>query len=132
MASIANEVQIGGDHYKSQFQHWDFIAESFGASYFKGVITKYIVRWRKKNGLEDLRKSRHYVEKLIELCEEDKVRQPLPWTDGLEFAHANQMNEVDAAIFQDVCKATNAQELRAVLHIMDGLIAQVAGCVQTG
>lgn len=125
MASIANEVQVSGTHYQTAFQHWDFIAEGFGASYFKGVITKYIVRWRKKNGLEDLRKARHYVEKLIELCEQGKVRMPLPWTDSTDFIQANNMEVVDATIFEDVCKATNAEELQRAMLLIDNLIKRV-------
>jgi hypothetical protein len=28
---------------------------------------KYVTRWRQKGGVEDLRKARHYLDKLIEL-----------------------------------------------------------------
>ena len=34
---------------------------------------KYLTRWRDKGGIEDLRKAKHYIEKLIEI--ED---QPTP------------------------------------------------------
>ena len=30
-------------------------------------IVKYITRWRDKGGVDDLRKARHYLDKLIEL-----------------------------------------------------------------
>lgn len=63
----ANERQVGGDHYKTEgLQHWD-IVHMFGLDYFQGQITKYLFRWRKKNGLEDLEKARHYLDKYIEL-----------------------------------------------------------------
>ena len=67
MSSSANTRQVGGKHYNSQYQHWDFAHEAFGDGYFQGQITKYVFRWRKKNGLEDLNKAAHFLQKLIEL-----------------------------------------------------------------
>lgn len=67
--TTANETQIGGQHYKAKtIQPWDFIAAN-GLGYFEGNIVKYISRWRDKGGLDDLRKARHYLDKLIELEE---------------------------------------------------------------
>ncbi len=63
----ANDTQVGGDHYKRKaIQPWDFIAAN-GIGYFEGNIVKYISRWRDKNGLDDLLKARHYLDKLIEI-----------------------------------------------------------------
>ncbi|MGL6008048.1 MAG: DUF3310 domain-containing protein [Culicoidibacterales bacterium] len=36
---------------------------------------KYLSRWRDKNGVEDLKKAMHYIEKLIEI-EESKAIPP--------------------------------------------------------
>lgn len=61
----ANRRQIGGSHYGlGQFQHWDMV-DLFHLDYFQGQITKYVVRWRDKNGIEDLEKAKHYLEKYI-------------------------------------------------------------------
>jgi len=62
----ANERQIGGVHYKSPYQHWDFVAD-VKMDYFLGVGTKHITRWQKKDGIEDLEKTIHYIEKRIEV-----------------------------------------------------------------
>ena len=63
----ANSRQVGGTHYgKVGRQHWDVVAD-FGLDYFQGQITKYVMRWRDKNGIEDLRKAHHFLEKYIEL-----------------------------------------------------------------
>jgi len=35
--------------------------------YFEGNVVKYISRWRKKGGVADLEKAKHYVELLIEM-----------------------------------------------------------------
>lgn len=71
----ANERQIGGDHYREggEFQHWDLV-ERFGLGYLEGCATKYISRWRKKGGLQDLEKSEHYLQKLIDLAENNERR----------------------------------------------------------
>jgi len=68
----ANEVQVGGDHYKStkDEQPWDFI-ERHGLGFIEGNIVKYVTRWRAKGGAQDLRKVLHYIMKLEELHHED-------------------------------------------------------------
>jgi len=63
--SNPNEYQVGGKHYQTQYQHWDFVHDCLEGRYLEGCITKYISRWRKKNGLQDLLKSKHYAEKLL-------------------------------------------------------------------
>jgi len=67
----ANDIQVGGDHYKASDsdQPWDFI-EKHGLGFIEGNIVKYTTRWRKKNGEQDLRKVLHYVVKLEELHHE--------------------------------------------------------------
>jgi hypothetical protein len=66
--STANSHQIAGDHYASkQVQPWDYIiANNLG--YLEGNIVKYVSRWREKGGVDDLRKARHYIDKLIEVA----------------------------------------------------------------
>ena len=44
----ANNNQVGGTHYTSK-------------------AIKYVSRWKDKGGIEDLRKARHYLDKLIEV-----------------------------------------------------------------
>ena len=41
----------------------DFVADP--ASYYKGNIIKYILRYEKKGGVEDLEKARWYLNRLI-------------------------------------------------------------------
>ena len=63
----ANEIQVAGSHYKTKaIQPWDYIAAN-ELGYFEGNIVKYVSRWRDKDGVDDLRKARHYLDKLIEL-----------------------------------------------------------------
>lgn len=67
----ANEWQVGGQHYrkatgkcphcKGEIQHWDLYAEQ---PYLVGQITKYVTR--QKNGLQDVEKAMHFLQKLAE------------------------------------------------------------------
>ena len=65
---IANDRQVSGAHYKTEIQPWDFIvANKLG--YLEGNIIKYVCRYKEKNGIVDLHKAQHYLEKLIEETE---------------------------------------------------------------
>ena len=59
--------QVGGAHYKGKsIQPWDYISSN-RLGYLEGNIIKYVSRWQDKGGIEDLRKARHYLDKLIEV-----------------------------------------------------------------
>jgi hypothetical protein len=64
----ANDYQISGNHYRASIQHWDFVIAN-GLDYFQAAITKYVVRWRQKGGVEDLKKAQHYLAKYLELID---------------------------------------------------------------
>ena len=66
-----NDTQIGGSHYQKKIQTWDYIAVN-GLGYLEGNVIKYVSRYKEKNGVEDLKKARHYLDKLIELNNETK------------------------------------------------------------
>jgi len=58
--------QEGGDHYsKHKIQPYTFI-QTNGLSFFQGNVIKYVVRYKDKNGIEDLKKIIHYCELEIE------------------------------------------------------------------
>ena len=79
----ANLKQIGGQHYKQfqGFEPWDVI-NVWGLGYLDGNAIKYIARWKHKNGVQDLKKAIHYLEKLVEQetahleRSEDELLQP--------------------------------------------------------
>lgn len=60
------EIQVGGKHYREmKIQPIEYITQN-KLSYSEGNVIKYVSRWRKKGGVEDLRKAKHYIEMLIE------------------------------------------------------------------
>jgi hypothetical protein len=68
----ANSTQIGGTHYTSKaIQPWQAMEAWMSREAFEGFLQgnaiKYLARWKDKGGVDDLRKARHYLDKLIEL-----------------------------------------------------------------
>jgi len=58
--------QEGGNHYaKHNIQPYTFITSN-NLSFFQGNVIKYVVRYKDKNGIEDLKKIIHYCELEIE------------------------------------------------------------------
>ena len=64
----ANSKQVGGKHYSKygDLQPWDVVI-AWKLGYLEGTALKYIARWRDKNGVEDIQKAIHFLEKLIEV-----------------------------------------------------------------
>jgi hypothetical protein len=65
MSNNPLDEQVGGDHYKKlPFQPLEYILQN-KLGFCEGNIVKYVTRWRGKNGVEDLKKARHYLDILI-------------------------------------------------------------------
>lgn len=90
-----NNRQVGGDHYKSTFQHWDFV-QFLNLAYIPAQITRYLGRWRKKNGIEDIEKALHYMDKHVQ---DEMLRH----NDALQllntFIKENNLQEHEARVF---------------------------------
>jgi hypothetical protein len=54
-------------YYKSDTHEIDAldVIEMFDLGFFEGNVIKYLVRWKQKNGLEDLHKASEYLRRLI-------------------------------------------------------------------
>lgn len=63
----AMDKQEGGNHYKNMaIQPVEFIHKN-GLTFIAGNVIKYVCRYEMKNGIEDLKKARHYIDLLIEM-----------------------------------------------------------------
>ena len=63
------------DYYgKYEVKPIDFIVDN-NLPFAEGNIVKYVVRWKQKNGVEDLKKARVYLDKLIELDEQKSKKK---------------------------------------------------------
>lgn len=86
--SEANKTQVGGGHYKdAPIEHWDVVA-LLNLDYFQGQITKYVMRWREKGGIQDLEKSQHVTAKYIEV---EKARAAGTLTKDILLAALNKV-----------------------------------------
>jgi len=82
----ANDFQIGGKHYaETDMQAWDAIT-AWGLGYLDGNVVKYISRWRKKGGLQDLLKAQHFLSKVIEEVEQEIAVKKMAGTINPEAA----------------------------------------------
>jgi len=62
----AKDIQVGGNHYKNfKIQPIEYI-QANNLSYCEANVVKYVTRWRSKNGIEDLKKAKHYIDLLME------------------------------------------------------------------
>lgn len=68
----ASDIQEGGNHYKDMpIQPTEFIHKN-GIPFIEGNVIKYVCRWRHKNGIQDLRKAKHYIDLLIQFYEDSQ------------------------------------------------------------
>jgi hypothetical protein len=114
----ANDTQVGGKHYKSGYQHWDFVHD-FQLDYFEGCATKYVTR-RKGNRKEDLGKARHFLVKRMEI---KAVLEPRPGYENADklvqsFCLSNRL-KVREQLF---LLAVVGRHYKAALEQLDALI----------
>jgi hypothetical protein len=65
-------TQVNGIHYKDlAIQPVEYIIKN-NLGYLEGNVIKYISRWRKKDGVNDLRKARHYIDMLIQIEQDNE------------------------------------------------------------
>ncbi len=117
----ANERQVAGNHYKSNFQHWDWIL-ALSIPYLPGQTTKYLTRWKKKNGLQDLEKSKHFLDKHIE---EERAKQSRHATLTEKFLNENNVDAKERVIILDILRYHhgNLGALEQASEALDRLIA---------
>ena len=61
-------------HYTSgKIESLDYITAN-NMSFSEGNVVKYITRYKKKNGIEDLKKARFYINKLIDKFEANSCK----------------------------------------------------------
>ena len=65
---------INPDHYKAGgIEAIDYIeAKGYGRGFCAGNVLKYVSRYQDKNGVEDLKKARWYLDRLISIEEDGK------------------------------------------------------------
>jgi len=119
--------QIGGSHYKAEYQHWD-LALDIEMGPLEYAATKYTTRWDKKNGAQDVKKAISYIDKLIVSDKEKDILSQLLRCNFLEVSDAKisrclgkffLANDIDAIslegrIISAICRWDYTEDLEKV------------------
>lgn len=127
--SEVNKIQVGGDHYRSEYQHWDFI-EDWNLTYLIGCATKYVTRAYKKNGKQDLEKALHYIDKMKERYLQGRTRSALlcaaiPTDDIYKFATDNNLTQSQTDIFELLVSWSDVNDLAHARNLVDDLLGSM-------
>jgi len=125
----ANATQVAGEHYQTEFQHWDLVATT-GAGYFEGQVSKYITRHAKKNGKQDALKALHFARKLYELASAEKVNPSQHLIENEivlfdDFAYLNKLTPLEGVIVRNVIQWYSLKDLNKVIQNIRRLIDTV-------
>ena len=83
------------DHYEKGDYEPVKIIEAYDLDFFEGNILKYLLRYKKKNGLEDLEKAQWYLDCLIRLTEKRLAKKGVPFDDSLRQDKEDTLKEKD-------------------------------------
>lgn len=110
--STALSVQIGGNHYKSDYQPIELM-EKVNMHPSCSYVFKYVYRHKNKKGLEDLRKALHCTQLMEELGGK--------FYDGTEciFSYNKDAAETEFHNFIKANEQLDANQIRAILAIMN-------------
>ena len=127
--SYSNTKQIGGSHYRTNpdgVQHWDYCVAQ-NVPYLEAASTKYLIRWRKKNGLQDLEKALHYTQKRLEsvragvgILRGARRNQPL----FKELLRSNEVPLNESIIIDTIMHWRNEDHLTAAISDIRAMIAE--------
>jgi len=126
-----NSYQVAGSHYNLEgtLQLWDFVSIN-KLGYVEGNIVKYITRWKKKNGIQDVEKSLHYLEKLYQLLKDGILDLPMPRDPkGLDiYKKENELSDIEYTVFYLLFTYTTLDELyRAWVLLRYHILAPARG-----
>jgi len=101
----ALDTQVGGNHYKGMaIQPAEYIVRN-GIGFLEGMVIKYVSRWEKKGGIEDLEKAIHCLQLRVEMAKQSETpRHPasIPigevsfadwWREGVQRAQWGGLGE---------------------------------------
>ena len=129
MTTAYNPSQVGGNHYQAKnggVEHWDYCTV-VNAPYRESAATKYLTRWRNKNGLQDLQKAASYVEKRLQsLTRGEGAIRGAARHRALFTAYLRdcEVPTTESIIIDTLLHWRNAAHLEAALRDIKNLIAE--------
>lgn len=136
---MANSRQVGGNHYKKGEgdQHWD-IVDRYHVPYLEGVGSKYPLRWRDKGGVEDLEKSLHYIDKILERDDDDPRWARRPSSKQLEdirtliVSHGHFTSSTEGQVAEQLLCGGNRQAYERVRRELSQYVSKIRGTTDQG
>lgn len=129
-----NSKQVGGSHYISEYQHWDW-AIDMKIGPIEYAATKYISRWWKKHGpekgVEDLEKAKHYIQKIIEahsqnryLCAYSRERNSYhALLKTIKFSYSNDLKQIEHDLCWKLVSWEHRRDLEDCIELINTIIA---------
>lgn len=129
----ADDRQVGGDHYRNNRdgeQHWTIMAECC-ADYFAGCISKYVHRFPNKNGLQDLEKAMHFIDKAMETGA-GHTQYPTPAEEWVSYQHHDALSTLENSymrlvLFNVLCTHDLPNAKKALTDLIDLYAASEPG-----
>jgi hypothetical protein len=118
--------QVGGTHYKADYQHWDW-AIDVNLGYLESAASKYVSRWWKKGGVADIEKAISYIEKLLLAFSLGKItrrvkRKDLDMKAFLRFVESTEMPREEAEICFAIMEWSDKEHLKRILDLLHKLL----------
>ena len=108
--------QVGGDHYsRYEYQPITFFND-IGLDFNRANAIKYLARWKKKNGIEDLKKAVQYL-RFAEQAEDKR--------DDKIFRFLKQFEEPERRLIKNIlydCMMVAREELEEIIEIEEANI----------
>lgn len=139
----ASDYQVGGDHYRSDYQHWDW-AIDIRLGYLESAATKYITRWKGKNGPQDVEKAIHYLTKAKEahlqrrlyngsiMLSPDNSMAVLAATSTNQFCESNNLSSLERRFMREVATWKTELNLDIAIKIANEILAMAVGTAGGG
>ena len=117
----ADDYQVAGDHYRGGgYQHWNLVIAT-DQDYLAGCSTKYVSRWRRKGGSNDLRKALHYLNKLEEgngVAPTRKLFEKELLREVNAFAEANKLSDLERSYVRMLSTWQTRDELNTARELL--------------
>lgn len=112
-------IQVGGCHYTDLVIQPIELIVKLKCTFIQGCIIKYVSRYKKKNGLQDLEKCEHYAKLSLEL-EEQKKRTIKPKELELinEYIKKNRFTILQRAIIISTIKGSYRNVVQCCKELM--------------
>lgn len=104
------DIQIAGNHYDFKIQPIEF-AEINKLTFSEGNVVKYILRHKRKNGVEDLKKAKHYLE-FVKKFHDTKVSIRVLKIQAIVFCEENGVGKDEAEVIKNLCLYVETRSLR--------------------